>query len=291
MEFMDRNGNKIIHEGSDWQNVLLNYLYRSRFGRILLKIMIKPWFSNISELVLNSSFTKILIPWFIKKYKIDMREYENRKYYSFNDFFTRKIKKERRVIDNNPTHLIAPCDGKLTVYPIKKNSRFIIKNTSYTLRSLLRNKKLADIYENGTLLVFRLTVDDYHRFCYVDSGKKTGNYRIKGVFHTVNPIAFEKVPVYKENTREYTLLYSENFGRILMMEVGALLVGRIVNYHGKRYVSRGEEKGRFEFGGSTVILCLEKGRAVIDEDIIRNSANGFETIVKMGEKIGFAAEK
>ena len=71
-----------------------------------------------------------------------------------------------------------------------------------------------------------------------------------------------------------------------MMEVGALLVGRIVNYHERKEVKRGEEKGRFEFGGSTVILCLEKNRAVIDEDILLNSSRGIETIVKMGEKIG-----
>lgn len=71
-----------------------------------------------------------------------------------------------------------------------------------------------------------------------------------------------------------------------MMEVGALLVGRIVNYHEKKEVKRGEEKGRFEFGGSTVILCLEKDKAVIDGDILSNSAAGIETVVKMGEKIG-----
>ena len=94
------------------------------------------------------------------------------------------------------------------------------------------------------------------------------------------------VPIYKENTREYSVLYSENFGKILIMEVGAMLVGRIVNYHEEAVVERGEEKGRFEFGGSTILVCLEKGRAVIDKDISENSFNGIETMVKMGEKIG-----
>jgi len=130
--------------------------------------------------------------------------------------------------------------------------------------------------------------DDYHRYCYIDSGKKSRNYRIKGVLHTVNPIAHESVHVFKENTREYSVLFSENFGKILLMEVGALLVGKIVNYHDEAYVKRGEEKGRFEFGGSTIIVCLEKGRAVIDKDIMENSLNGIETLVKMGEKIGVA---
>ena len=71
-----------------------------------------------------------------------------------------------------------------------------------------------------------------------------------------------------------------------MMEVGAMLVGRIVNYHEKADVLRGQEKGRFEFGGSTVIICLEKNRGMIDGDIIKNSLEEIETVVKMGEVIG-----
>ena len=70
------------------------------------------------------------------------------------------------------------------------------------------------------------------------------------------------------------------------VEVGAMLVGRIVNYHGERAVKRGEEKGMFEFGGSTIVMLFEKDRIEIDSDILRNSANGDETIVKYGEKIG-----
>lgn len=283
---MDRNGNKIMQ--NDLQNKILNLLYGNMLGRILLKPLVKPWVIKLAELVLSSSCSRILIPLFIKLNKIDMRDYVKSTYHSFNDFFTRKIKKGRRIIDCKPDHLISPCDGKLSVYPIDKNASFVIKNTTYTLRSLFKNKKLADYYEDGILLVFRLTVDDYHRYCYIDSGKKSRNYRIKGVLHTVNPIAHESVHVFKENTREYSVLFSENFGKILLMEVGALLVGKIVNYHDEAYVKRGEEKGRFEFGGSTIIVCLEKGRAVIDKDIMENSLNGIETLVKMGEKIGVA---
>jgi phosphatidylserine decarboxylase len=143
------------------------------------------------------------------------------------------------------------------------------------------------MYAGGTMLVFRLTVDDYHHYCYVDDGIKTPNHHINGVFHTVNPIANDYYPIYKENTREYSLLKSKHFGDVLMMEVGALMVGKIVNYHNNADVKRGQEKGRFEFGGSTVVLCLQKGQAEIDNDIIANSAKGLETRVKLGEKIGY----
>ncbi len=284
MKCVDREGCEIVK--NDTQDKALAFLYQTRIGRGMLSVLIKPRISIVAGKFLDSSTSRWIIGPFMKKSGIDLSEYEMSDYRSFNEFFTRKIKPECRKIDWEKTHLIAPCDSKLSVYPISQGSRFVIKDTEYSMESLLRSRKLAKHYEGGQLLVFRLAVDDYHRYCYVDDGLKSKNYRIPGVFHTVNPLANDVYPIYKENTREFSILKSQNFGRILMMEVGALLVGRIVNYHERKEVKRGEEKGRFEFGGSTVILCLEKNRAVIDEDILLNSSRGIETIVKMGEKIG-----
>lgn len=284
MKCVDREGCEIVK--NDTQDKALAFLYQTRIGRGMLSVLIKPRISIVAGKFLDSSTSRWIIGPFMKKSGIDLSEYEMSDYRSFNEFFTRKIKPECRKIDWEKTHLIAPCDSKLSVYPISQGSRFVIKDTEYSMESLLRSRKLAKHYEGGQLLVFRLAVDDYHRYCYVDDGLKSKNYRIPGVFHTVNPLANDVYPIYKENTREFSILKSQNFGRILMMEVGALLVGRIVNYHERKELKRGEEKGRFEFGGSTVILCLEKNRAVIDEDILLNTSRGIETIVKMGEKIG-----
>lgn len=112
---------------------------------------------------------------------------------------------------------------------------------------ILKNPSLAKRYEGGYACVFRLCVDDYHRYSYPADGEKSENIRISGILHTVNPIAVESVPVYHENTREYCLLKTERFGTLIQMEVGAMMVGRICNYHGPRYVKKGSEKGRFEF--------------------------------------------
>lgn len=284
MKCMDRNG-KVINQ-NDTQNKLLSFLYETIPGRILLAQLIKPGVSYSAGFLLNHPISRLLITPFVKKNKINLTEYEEQEYTSYNDFFTRRIKEGHRKIDNQPKHLIAPCDGKLSVYSLNRDAYFKIKNTTYSMESLLRSKKLATQYIDGKLLLFRLTVDDYHRFCYIDNGIKTKNYHIPGVYHTVNPLANIVVPVYKENTREFSIIESENYGNILVMEVGALLVGKIVNYHEEAKVIRGEEKGRFEFGGSTIIICLEKGRAIIDEDILENSLSEIETVVKMGEKIG-----
>ncbi|MFA9467018.1 MAG: phosphatidylserine decarboxylase [Velocimicrobium sp.] len=284
MKCVDRNGYEV--KQNETQNKVLSFLYQRKAGRILLAQLVKPWVSQVAGWCLNQPASRGLINSFIKKNGINMSEYEDQEYASYNDFFTRKIKKGHRKIDEQPKHFIAPCDSKLSIYNISSDARFKIKNTRYSLENLLKSKKLAAHYEGGMFMVFRLTVDDYHRFCYIDNGTKTKNYHIPGVFHTVNPLANDVVPIYKENTREFSILKSENYGNILMMEVGALLVGKIVNYHEKHKVVRGEEKGRFEFGGSTIVICLEKERVVIDEDIIVNSSNGVETAVKVGEKVG-----
>lgn len=286
MKCRDRAGNETNE--NNMQDKVLSVLYGTRAGRALLGVLVQPAVSKLAGLFLDSAASKFLISPFIKCAGIDMSEYIETNYHSYNDFFTRRVKSSCRVTDMTPEHLISPCDGKLTVYPITDDSIFTVKNTAYTLESLLRSRKLARHYSGGTLLMFRLCVNDLHRYRFIDDGTKTGTRHINGVFHTVNPTAGNYYPVYKENTREFCVLKSANFGNVLTMEVGALLVGRIVNYSAKKEVKRGEEKGRFEFGGSTIIICLEKDTAVIDEDIIANSTESIETIVKSGEKIGVA---
>lgn len=286
MKYADRKGNIVEKNGG--QDGVLSFLYGSRMGMLLLREIVKPKYSILMGRFLNLRISKILITPFIVLNKIDMTEYKVCKFKSYNDFFTREIKKEKRKVDFLPEHFIAPSDGKLSVFAIDDSSHFKIKNTSYTIRSLLRSTSLAEKYQGGTLLVFRLTVDDYHRYCYIDDGHKSKNYHIPGVLHTVNPVANDKLKIYKENTREFTILKSKNFGNLLIMEVGALFVGKIMNHHEEGTVVRGEEKGKFEFGGSTIIVCAEKGTIKIDQDILKNTSLGIETIVKMGEKIGIA---
>jgi len=280
----DRAGNEI--STFDGQHGSIKFLYTKPLGRIILRVLVRPWISKTAGWFLDRRISVLLIKGFIKKNNIDMSEYEEKQYRSYNEFFCRKIKTGKRPVAEDPDVLIAPCDGKLSVHNISPDSEFSIKGTEYTFESLVRCSELARAYDGGTLMIFRLTVDDYHRYCYVSDGVKGENVRIPGVFHTVNPLAAEERAIYKENTREYTIIETESFGRILAMEVGAMMVGRIVNLHGAASVTRGDEKGRFEFGGSTVILCFEKDKITADEDILLNSSEGFETIVRMGEKVG-----
>ncbi len=284
MECKDRKGN--IVKKDDSQEKVIHYLYNTALGNTALTVLTKKFISDFAERVLNSRLSSLYIPTFVKNNNINMEDYKGYPYASYNDFFIREIREGRRIIDGEPTHFISPADSKLSVYKIDTEGKFHIKNVDYTFHQLVRNKQLAKEFEDGYIMIFRLSVDDYHRYIYVDEGLKSKNIVIKGVYHTVNPIAGEKLPIYQENQREYSLLKSKNFGPILMMEVGATMVGKIVNYHESIRVQRGMEKGRFEFGGSTVILAVTKDMLSIDEDILKNSEDGFETKVQMGEKIG-----
>ena len=278
-----------IIASNEKQNKLLKKLYGSVAGRVLLKTLTAPALSRVAGRFMDSPASKVLIKPFIKKSGIDTSQYVMSGFRSYNDFFTRRIKKGKRPVDTAPEHLISPCDSKLTVYKISSRSIFRIKGSRYRVSDLLCNDFLAKRYCGGYCCIFRLEVDDYHRYCYIDSGVKSGNTFIPGELHTVNPVALERYNIYKRNCREYTVLHTDNFGDVVQVEVGAMLVGRIVNLHDEGAFRRGEEKGRFEFGGSTVVLLFEKDSIIPDRDILVNSSDGIETVVKYGEKIGIKA--
>lgn len=282
-----RNGQEV--SGNNGQSRMVAFLYGTVPGRILLKPLVCPAVSKAAGHLLSGRLSCLLIKPFVRRHGIDLSQFQQQTFDSYNAFFTRKIRPEERPVDMEPSHLISPCDSKLTVLPITSESRFTLKHTAYTVASLLKDEALASRYEGGYCLIFRLTVDDYHRFCYVDQGEKSENIRIPGVFHTVNPIANDTVPIYKENTREYSILHSAAFSDIVMMEVGAMMVGKIVNHHEAAVVERGQEKGYFQFGGSTVVLLFRKNVLTIDSDIMENSRLGIETVVRYGEKIGMNA--
>lgn len=285
MKYIDRKGNITIEENN--QDKFLRHLYRDWGGRICLKILVRPVVSKIGGAFLNTRFSKGLIPGFVERNRIDLSACEKQEFSSYNDFFTRRLKDGERPIADGERLLVSPCDAKLTACRISGGQSFYIKDTPYTIEELLRRKKLSSKYRGGYALIFRLTVDDYHHYCYPADGIKSKNVKIPGIFHTVNPTANEVCPVYRENIREYVLLKTEKFGTLVMMEVGAMMVGKITNLHPEAcQVKKGQEKGYFEFGGSTVILLLQHGRVRLDSDLLENSEGGYETIVRMGERIG-----
>jgi len=265
----------------------VRFLYDTFIGNIILKLITRRWVSKLVGLYLDSKLSKRRIKKYIKKNSIDMDLFLEQDYKSFNDFFTRKIKPEKRPFAKENNEFPSPCDGKISAYHIDQTNSYEIKGATYTVETLLKNKELAERYKGGYCIVIRLSVEDYHRYFYIDDCNKGENTFIKGKLHTVQPYALEKRKVFTENCREYTVMDTKNFGVITQVEVGAMMVGRIVNNHSEGFYKRGEEKGKFEFGGSTIVLLVEKGKVKFDEEFFTNTKNNNETYVSCGECIGY----
>lgn len=279
MKIYDRHLGSYIEE-EQFGSSKLEFLYNNPFGRLLLKLAVSPLVSGIYGKVNSGRRSAKKIPSFIEQQHIDMDDFEDREYESFNDFFIRKIKPGKRPVDMSSDALISPADSKLLVYRIDEETRLNIKGREYTVDEILGED--GKDYSGGTALVFRLSVGDYHRFGYPDSGKVLSRKKIKGKLHTVSSISRDH-KIYKENTREISILETDDFGRIAYVAVGALLVGKIVD-HGDALFCKGQEKGYFEPGGSTVIMIVNG--IDIDSDIMEQSDKGIETNVRFGERIG-----
>lgn len=273
--YYDLNTKKIIKVK---ESKALKFLYNTLIGRIMLKIATTHFIANLYAKYLNSKLSKHKIKKFIKKNNINMDEYENKEYNSFNDFFIRNIKSHKRNINDG---LVAVCDSKLSIYKINKESTLKIKNSIYTIEELIQEKNTN--YEYA--LIFRLCVDDYHHYIFPDDGCVLSQKYIDGILHTVQPIALKKHKVFTENSRCVTILDCKNLGKVCYIEVGAMIVGKIVNEK-KISFKKGEEKGHFEFGGSTIVMLLEKDKASIKKLILDNTKKDIETIVKLGDSIG-----
>jgi phosphatidylserine decarboxylase len=141
-------------------------------------------------------------------------------------------------------------------------------------------------------LLFRLAPTDYHRFHFPVSGKLSGITKIQGNYYSVNPIALRKrIKIFCENKREYQIIKSPVFGNVIMVEIGATMVGSIVHtFHGKMAV-KGDESGYFQFGGSSIILLFQPGKIKIDSDLLNDTQKHLETSVRVGQHVAMMDHK
>ncbi len=289
IKFIDRASGEIKIEKPPGEG-FLKLLYNNPLGKIaLLPIVKRKFLSNWYGKKMDSpSSVEKIIP-FVNNLGIDMSEAQKKieEFNSFNDFFYRKLKPSARPIGND---FIAPGDGKLLAFEnISELSNFFIKGREFTLEEFLNDSILAKKHQNSSLLILRLAPNDYHRFHFPYDGIPSTVTKIKGDYLSVSPYALAAnfTRVFCRNKREHCTLQTENKGDILLVPVGATMVGSIIEtYTPNTKVTKGDEMGYFEFGGSTIVLLINKNKITIDKDIISNTKNGIETFVKMGEKIG-----
>ncbi|SES99510.1 phosphatidylserine decarboxylase [Anaerobranca gottschalkii] len=272
---------------------LIKWAYQSTLGRSLSHLLFKRKFlSFLYGKLQEKPKSKGKISKFVESLEIDMTEAlleDLNEYQNFNEFFARKLKPEVRPVVADLNLLASPADGRVFAYDNIEISKVVqVKGLEYSLEELLGDSKLAEKYQGGSYYIIRLCPADYHRFHFCDYGVPEKTREIKGYYYSVNPMALKAIPkLYCQNKREITLFYSENFGEVLYVEVGATAVGTIVQtFKPGKKVNKGEEKGYFKFGGSTVLLFFQKDKVKIDDDILENTKKGFETKVNMGEQIG-----
>ena len=269
---------------------MLNFFYKNFMGRLARLPMTYIWFSQLGGAFADTSVSRHFIKSFIKRNKIDMSDYvvPDNGYKTFNEFFYRKLKPNKRVIDSDPYSVISPADGRLLVIPeINTQAHFFVKTCQFDLERFLKDKNLVSEFAEGTLFLFRLAPETYHRFHFPFDCVASQPHRIKGKLESVNPVVYKSgIQPLTENERHLIILDSEKFGKVLFVPVGAMLVGKVVEtYDPEKFHKKGDEAGYFAFGGSSIVMIFKKGVVTPDETFIQNSLHDRETEVRMGCRV------
>jgi phosphatidylserine decarboxylase len=242
----------------------------------------KQALTRFAEFVANSRapWTRGIIPWFIRKYGVDMREAaepDPAHYACFNDFFTRALRDGARPLADTP--FVSPVDGAV-IDSVKLHGDTIMqaKGHAYSARALVGgDAALAALFEGGDAISIYLSPKDYHRIHMPCSGRLVRMIHVPGSLYSVNPATVAGVPGLFARNERAVCLFESDFGPFVLTLVGAMVVGSMQTvWHGLinpprtgtlrewRYddrdirLARGEEMGRFLLGSTVVMLFPEK---------------------------------
>jgi len=287
ISYIDRKSGAVCVEKVYGQKALsLLYgegFFKRLFSFFFLPVLVKvPFFSRAYGYIQKTEISAKKVNPFIAAYGIDASEFIEKEFRSFNDFFIRKLKPERRPVIANKERVATPADGRYLVYPTF--DQFVVKGQEFSLKEFLGDAELAKRYAQGSMTIIRLCPTDYHRFHFPCDGRASETRLINGPLYSVNPIALKKrIQILSENKRMITEIATEHFGPVLYVEIGATSVGSIhQTFLANSTVRKGEEKGYFEFGGSCIVLLFERERVVFDEDLVANTMKGLETRCNFG---------
>lgn len=260
----------------------------------------------LSRLVLAATrvrarwFKNLLTRGFLALYSVDMGEAlepDPYRYGSFNEFFTRPLRRDARPIDAGPDTIVCPVDGMVSECGTLNGNRLLqAKGQDYTLDDLLAGQPWSRGFAGGTFATIYLAPFNYHRIHMAFGGTLEETVYVPGRLFSVNSVTAQQVPrLFARNERVLTL-FDTAAGRMALVLVGALNVGsmatvwagditpakrRTVTRLARRAVTldKGAELGRFNMG-STVILLFEPGR-IRWHELLRTGS-----VVQLGQTIG-----
>lgn len=279
---------------------LVSGMYGTPVGRVFSHLFATSPLSILYGKWQDTKMSSRSIPAFVNNYNINLNDYlpengrsENDPYSSFNNFFVRRFKPGKRTFETENSILPAFCEGRYFGHTSQnKELKLPVKGKFLNSKELLESATWNKGFSGGPVLIARLCPVDYHRFHFPDDGKILDQYHIQGEYHSVNPEALKVKPdIFITNERTVTILETKNFGKLAYIEVGAMCVGKIVQTYTSLDFKRGDEKGYFLFGGSTVIVLGEPGLWAPSQDIVENTKNGTEVLIKLGQPVAFLFEK
>lgn len=233
------------------------------------------------------------IPGFVQLHNLNLEEVLKplADFKTFNEFFARELKPNCRPIASpeDPKVVVSPADCRLMVFSdVNDATSLWIKGDKFSITSVLGPRAdLVPKFDGGSMVIARLAPQDYHRFHFPVAGKIVRRDEIAGALYTVNPLAIRKnVNVYTENKRHIVELQSDLYGTVVIVPVGATMVGSIAYCVGDdAKVNKGDTHGYFSFGGSTVLLFFQPNTVIFDKDLVKNSEQSLETLVKVNSRI------
>lgn len=296
IEFFNRYTNKIEIE-KVYGNAFIQFLYNNKFGQLLSPFFNSKFFSQAYGISQDTKKSAKKIPTFIQRFDINTDDYKKGSYseksiedsyISFNEFFIRQFNDGLRNFPMSEKKMGAFSEARYYGHSkLSDDLKLPVKGSFIRAKDLISNEKWSSYFEEGPFLIARLCPVDYHRYHYPDNGVTLDSYSIHGQFHSVNPMALKlKQDILIKNERRVSILETENFGKIAYIEVGATCVGKIIQSHDESLkYKKGDEKGYFLFGGSTVIIIGEKGAWNPSSDILENTSKGIETYIHLGDEV------
>ncbi len=277
-----------LQEKPIYRESILRFFYTSKIGKPLGMLLAElPFISRFIGWWFRQSWTKKKIIPFIAQFGIDATEFEQpvESYPSFDAFFVRTLKKESRPLAQG---IIIPADGSYLFYQnVASCDDFLVKNKKFNIKKLIGIDSIARAYSQGSMVIASLSPSDYHRFHFLCDCIPGPARLINGPLYPIHPLTLiQNIVLLTENKKMITELRTDRYGTILFIEIGATAVGTIhQTYQPGIAYKKGDEKGYFSFGGSSLILLFEKGRINLAKDILTHSAQHIETLCLMGQPL------
>ncbi|MDX8397715.1 MAG: phosphatidylserine decarboxylase [Mariprofundaceae bacterium] len=296
IQIFNRNENKMDIE-KVYGDGMVKFAYGNPIGRLLGPVIASKMLSQLYGKSQNSLKSGQKVAPFLKNFNISIDQYQKgsfkenpieTSYKSFNEFFIRTFHEGQRSFTEKDDEMGAFAEARYFGHASMTDDLNIpVKGSVLRAVDLIGDSELAQDFIGGPLMIARLCPVDYHRYHYPDDGKTLKSFTIPGDLHSVNPLALKyRQDIFIKNERRVSILETENFGKLAYIEVGATCVGKIVQaFDESQPFKKGDEKGYFLFGGSTVVLCGEKGKWAPSEDMLKNTKAGIETYIQLGDVV------